>query len=65
MLQRKIDEIFKELLDLFGIAPDTLVVAYDDDSADDDKYTQKKISSKLNKNAISGAQVSLLWWNYM
>ena len=36
MFQRKIDEIFKDLLNVFGIADDILVVGYDADGKDHD-----------------------------
>ena len=39
MFQRKIDEIFKGLPNVFGIADDILVVGYDIDGKDLDEYT--------------------------
>ena len=36
MFQRKIDEIFKDLPNVFGIADDILAVGYDDDGKDHD-----------------------------
>ena len=36
MSQRKVDEIFKELPNVFGIADDILVRGYDNDSEDHD-----------------------------
>ena len=36
MFQTKIDEIFKETPDLFGVADDILVAGYDDDGKDQD-----------------------------
>ena len=37
MFQHKIDEIFKNLLNVFGIADDILVVSYDSDGKDHDE----------------------------
>ena len=37
MFQRKIDKIFKELRNVFGIADDILVVGYDNDGKDHDE----------------------------
>ena len=37
MFQRKIDEIFKDLCDVFGIADDILVVGYKADGKDHEK----------------------------
>ena len=37
LLQRKIDEIFKELPNVFGIADNILVVGYEADGKDHDK----------------------------
>ena len=34
MFQLKIDEIFKDLLNVFGIADDILVIGYDSDGKD-------------------------------
>ena len=37
MVQRKIDEIFKDILNVFGIADDILVAGYEADGKDHDK----------------------------
>ena len=38
MFQRKIDELFKDLLNLLGIADTILAVGYDDSGRDHDKH---------------------------
>ena len=56
MYQGKIDEIFKELPNVFGIANDILVVGFDDDGGDHEKHTpmsatnRTKVNLKLNKD---------------
>ena len=40
MSQRKVDKIFKNLPNAFGITDDILVVAYDSDSKDHDDTLQ-------------------------
>ena len=40
MFQRKIDKIFKDLHNVFGIADDILVVVYDWDGKDHDETLQ-------------------------
>ena len=59
MFQRKKDEIFKDLPNVFGVAYDILVVGYDSDGKDHDGTLQKvlqicrKINMKLKKrNAV-------------
>ena len=49
MFQRKIDEIFKEMQNVFGIADDISIVGYKKDGTDhrqccteSSKYTEKK-----------------------
>ena len=37
MFQEKIDQIFKELKNVSGIADDILIAGYDDDGTDHDK----------------------------
>ena len=41
MFQCKIDEIFKNLPNVFGIADDILVVGYDTDGKDNDEILQQ------------------------
>ena len=41
MFQRKIDETFKELSNIFGITDDILVVGYEDDGKDHDQTLQR------------------------
>ena len=56
MFQQKIDEIFKDLQDIFGITCDILIVRYDANSSDHKKNLQLVMqicqceNSKLNKN---------------
>ena len=56
MFQRKLDEIFKYLPNVFGIADDILVVGYDVDGKDHDSTLQRvlqicrQVNLKLNKN---------------
>ena len=56
MFQRKIDEIFNDMPDVFGIADDILVVGYEGDDRDHDETVQKelqrciKVNLKLNKD---------------
>ena len=56
MFQQKIDEIFKKLPNVFGIADDILVVGYDSDSKDHDKMLWqvlqicRNVNLKLNKD---------------
>ena len=45
MFQRKIDEIFKNIPNVFGIADDILVAGYDTD----DKYHDKTVQRVLQK----------------
>ena len=55
MFQRKIDEIFKDMPNVFGIADDILVAEYEADGRDHDKTIQRvlqrcrKVNLKLNK----------------
>ena len=56
MFQRKIDEIFKDTPNAFGIADDILVVGYEGDGKDHDKTVQRvlqrcrQVNLKLNKD---------------
>ena len=56
MFQRKIDEIFNDMPNVFGITDDILVVGYEDDGRDHDEAVQKvlqrcrKDKLKLNKD---------------
>ena len=56
MFQCKIDGIFKDLPNVFGIADDILVVGYDGDGKDHDKTLWqvlqicRNVNLKLNKN---------------
>ena len=56
MFQRKIDEIFKDLPNIFGIADDILVAGYESDSIDHDKTVWRvlqrcrQVNLKLNKD---------------
>ena len=45
MFQRKIDEIFNDLPNVFGIADDILVVGYQADGKDHDKTLQKVLKT--------------------
>ena len=59
MFQRKIDEIFNDIPNVFGITDDILVIGYDIDGADHDKAVYKVLSQcqdvnlKLNLTKIS------------
>ena len=56
MFQHKIDEIFKDMPNVFGIADDILVIGYDKDGADHDEAVYKVlwqcqyVNLKLNKD---------------
>ena len=56
MFQQKIDEIFKDLPNVFGIADDILVLGYDSDDKDHDDTLQKvlqicrQVNTKKYKN---------------
>ena len=57
MLQRKIDEILKDLPNVFGITDDILVVGYDRGGKDHDEPLHrvlevcKQVNPKLNKGS--------------
>ena len=56
MFQRKIDQMFNDMPNVFGIADDILAVTYEDDGRDHDDTVQKvlhrckNVKLKLNKN---------------
>ena len=56
MFQRKIDEIFKKLPNVFQITDDILVLSYDDNRKDHDNTLQRvlliyrKVNLNLNKD---------------
>ena len=55
MFQRKIDEIFKDLPNVFSIAEDIVVISYDRDGEDHDDTLQgvlqvcRQVNLKLNR----------------
>ena len=61
MFQRKIDDIFNDMPNVFGIADDILVIGYDKDGADHDEAVYnvlrrcQDVNLKLKKNVILGA----------
>ena len=66
MFQCKIDEIFSDVPNVFGIVDDILVIGYDNNGADHDAAVHRvlqrceEVNLKLNKkNAILGAPLSL------
>ena len=69
MLQRKIDEIFKDLPNEFGIADDILVVEYDVDGKDPDDTLQRvlqlwrQVNLKLNKHKCHIRCTSVLFFS--
>ena len=50
MFQRKIDETFKELPNMFGITGDIVVLAYDDGGRDHNNTVQKVLLICTNVN---------------
>ena len=56
MCQHKINEIFNDMLNVFGIADDILVIVHDEDGTDHDKAVNnmlkccKKVNLKLNED---------------
>ena len=68
MFQRKIDEIFNDISNVFGIADDILVIGYDKDKADHDKvvYSVLKwcqdVNLKLNKDKCHFRCTSILFF---
>ena len=59
IFQRKIDEIFNDMPNVFGIADDIVVVWYEDDDRDHNETVQnvlqkcRKVNLKLNKDKVS------------
>ena len=51
MFQRKVNEIFKELSNVFSIAGDVLVVGYKDDSTDHDRMLQNVLGMVQNQTS--------------
>ena len=55
MFQHKIDEIFSDMPNVFGIADNILVIGYDDNGADHDAVVDKvlqrckEVNLRLNK----------------
>ena len=72
MFQRKIDDIFKELPNAFGIANDILAVGYDNDGMDHDNTSRRVILiCQKSKYEIKSRQMlfqmyvsPILWWNH-
>ena len=68
MFQRKIDEIFKDLPNAFGIADDTLVVGYDVDGKDHNNSLVRVLqicrqeNLKLNKDKCHFRCTSVPFW---
>ena len=68
MFQRKIDEIFNYMPNVFGISDDILVAGYDDDDRDHDKTVQKvlqrcrNVNLKLNKDKCHFRCTSVLFF---
>ena len=52
MFQRKIDEIFKGLLNVFGVADDILIVGYDADDKDHDRTQKQMMHTLLTKPKV-------------
>ena len=58
MFQWKIDEVFNDMPNIFGITDDILVVGYEDDCRDHDKTFQRLVQQctqvylKLNKISV-------------
>ena len=50
MFQCKIDEIFNDMLNVFGIADDILVIGYDKDGTDHDEAVYKVLKQCQNVN---------------
>ena len=65
MFQHKIDEIFNDMPNIFGIADDVLVIGYDEDGADHDEaiYSMLKqcqeVNLKLNKDKCHFSCISI------
>ena len=52
MLQHKIDEIFSDIPNVFGIMDDILVAGYDDSGADHDAVVHKVLQRCIEVNLI-------------
>ena len=50
MFQHKIDEIFSDMPDKFGIADDILVIGYDENGADHDAAVHKVLHGNVKKS---------------
>ena len=67
LFQRKIDKIFKDLPNVFGIAYDILVVGYEGDGKDQDQTLQKvlktckQVNLKLNKDKCNFRCTSVIF----
>ena len=68
MSQHKIDEIFKDLHNVFGIADNILVVGYNNDGKDCDEtlcqvlQISRNVNSKLNKDKFHFRCTSVLFF---
>ena len=68
MFQRKIDEIFNDMPNVFGITDDLLIVRYEDDGRDHDDIVQKvlqrcrKVNLKINKDKCHFRCISVLFF---
>ena len=68
MFQRKIDDIFNDMPNVFGIVDDILVVGYEDDGRDHNETAQKvpqrcrKVNLKLNKDRCHFRCTSVLFF---
>ena len=68
MFQSKIDEIFNDMPNVFGIADDILVIGYEKDGADHDEavYSVLKwcqdVNLKLNKDKCHFRCMSILFF---
>ena len=68
MFQRKMDKIFTDLPNVFGIADDILVVGYDVDGEDHDHTSQRvlqicrQLNLKLNKDKFHFRCTSVPFW---
>ena len=62
MFQRKIDEIFKDMPNVFGIADDILVAGYEADGRDHDKTVQRVLQRcRKNKCHFRCTSVPFFW----
>ena len=68
MFQKKIDELFHDIPNIFGIAADILIAGYDTDGRDHDERlgkvlcTCKQVNLKLNKEKGLFTQTCILFW---